>query len=116
VEDPRDAGRHGGPARTARFERTATSEGTKAQEGEANGHLHKVSDGTDSHAEQGLEGPPPIDTTGKTEAGNGSGNEGRGSTASEKSEEATVAAMRHGCGRGDSFGGYETRCGDSGTR
>jgi len=116
VEESRDAGRRGVPARTARFERKATSEGTKAQEGEATGHLHKVSEGTDSFTEQSLEGPPPIDTTGRTEAGNGGGNEGRGSAASEKSEEATVAAMRHGCERGDSFGGYETRCGDSATR
>jgi len=116
VEESRDAGRRGVPARTARFERKATSEGTKAQEGEANGHLHKVSDGTDSFAEKGLEEPASFDTTQRTDAGNGGGNEGRGSNASTKFEEATVAAMRHGCERGDSFGGYETRCGDSGAR
>lgn len=52
-------------------ERMATSEGNKAQEGEANVYLNKVRDGTDLHAEQGLEGPPPIDTIEDVSAGNG---------------------------------------------
>lgn len=87
AEDGRGAGRRGHPTRSSplaamRCEehgRQATLEGNKAQEGEAFGHLHKVAKGTDSTAEQGLEGPHPIDTTGADGAGNGDGSEGRGS-------------------------------------
>jgi hypothetical protein len=116
VADERGAGHPERPTRTARNERKATSEGTKAQEGEADDHWNTVFDGTDSLTEQGLEGPPPIDTTRDGGAGNGADGNGRGSTVSEKSEEATVAAMRHGCGGGDSFGGYETRCEEAAMR
>jgi hypothetical protein len=76
--DGRGAGRLGHPTRIARFERMETSEGNKAQEGDAYGHLHKVAEGTDSSAEQGLEGPGPIGTTGGDGAGNGDGIERRG--------------------------------------
>jgi hypothetical protein len=81
--DGRGAGRPGHPTRIARFERKETSEGNKAQEGEAFGRLHKAAEGTDSSAEQGLEGPGPIDTTGGDGAGNGDGNEGRGSVTTK---------------------------------
>lgn len=71
------------PTRIARFERKETSEGNKAQEGEAFGRLHKAAEGTDSSAEQGLEGPGPIDTTGADGAGNGDANESRGSVTTK---------------------------------
>jgi len=116
VADDDGAGHRDRPTRTARNERQATSEGNKAQEGEADEHPNTVFDGTDSLTEQGLEGPPPIDTAGDGSFGNGADDDSRGSTASEKSEEATVAAMRHGCEGGDSFGGYETRCEEAAMR
>jgi hypothetical protein len=86
TEDGRGAGRPERPPRSSstaamrreEHGRQATSEGNKAQEGEAYGHLHKVAEGTDSSAEQGLEGPGPIGTTGGDGAGNGDGNESRG--------------------------------------
>lgn len=115
--DGRGAGRPGCLTRIARFERKETSEGNKAQEGEAFGHLHKVTQGTDSSAEQGLEGPGPTDTTGADGAGNGDGSERRGSVTTksprrQRSQRCDTAAEKGTPSKGERRDARRPQVGD----